>query len=264
MNEYKTDVMKRYNPLTKKQQVTLYNQMHNGCDLARQKLINSCLPLVIDMAKKFASTNKHIELEDLVQEGNVALIKAVDTWDINRATLTTIATYCIKTALIRVIQSCSYHIQHSRYLPKSAVKQVNQIKKCKSDDPKVISQETGISEITVKKLLSFSKEYRLRPKPKRYWNSEGSRDSGISPNFLEQVPETDSGAKEKQCFQDILELSEKILTKTEQQLLFDRYGINGRPHTLKVLSEKFNKSVQNVDKTLTSIQAKLRKAYKEG
>ena len=53
MNEYKTDVMKRYKSLTKKEQVAFYNKMKEGSEAARQKLIDSCLPLVIDMAKSF-------------------------------------------------------------------------------------------------------------------------------------------------------------------------------------------------------------------
>ena len=113
MNEYKTDVMKRYKSLTKKEQVAFYNKMKEGSESARQKLIDSCLPLVIDMAKKFSITNKHVELEDLVQEGNVALVRAVDSWDANKGSITTIATYYIKSSLVNMIQDCNYHIQYS-------------------------------------------------------------------------------------------------------------------------------------------------------
>ena len=160
MNEYKKDVMKRYKSLTKKEQATLYNQMNKGSDSARQKLIDSCLPLVMDMAKKFATTNKHIELEDLVQEGNMALVKAVDKWDSNRASVTTVATYYINSALVNMIHDCNYHIKYSRQLTRSAVKQLNQIKKSNSTNPSVISEETGIPEKTVVRLLSFSRESR--------------------------------------------------------------------------------------------------------
>ena len=83
-------------------------------------------------------------------------------------------------------------------------------------------------------------------------------------DYIDTVPEEKVEANSKPCFQDILELSKKVLTKTEQKLLFDRYGINGRPLTLKRLSEKFNETIQNVDKTLTAIQAKLREASQEG
>ena len=256
MNEYKTDIMKRYKSLTKKEQVTLYNKMNEGSESARQKLINSCLPLVIDMAKKFAATNKHVELDDLVQEGNVALIKAVDRWDVHRGSITTIATYYIKGSLVNMIHDCNYHIKYSRQLTRSAVKQLNQIKKSNSTNPAVISEETGIPEKTVVRLLSFSRESRFRRSRIGYTSRRGE--------ILENISDHDPSAHSKPCFQDILELSKKILTKTERELLFARYGINGSPLTLKVLSEKFNKSIQNVDKTLTAIQAKLREASQEG
>ena len=139
MNEYKTDVMKRYKSLTKKEQVAFYNKMKEGSESARQKLIDSCLPLVIDMAKKFSITNKHVELEDLVQEGNVALVRAVDSWDANKGSITTIATYYIKSSLVNMIQDCNYHIKYSRQLTRSAIKQLNQIKNSNSTDPDFIS-----------------------------------------------------------------------------------------------------------------------------
>ena len=258
MNEYKTDVMKRYKSLTKKEQVTLYNQMNKGSDSARQKLINSCLPLVIDMAKRFAATNKHIEIEDLVQEGNVALVKAVDKWDSNRASVTTVATYYINSALVNMIHDCNYHIRYSRQLTRSAVKQLNQINKCNSTDPAAISEETGIPEKTVVRLLSFSRENRLRRSRRHVAGLNRAND------YIDNLAEEQSESNNKPCFQDILELSKKVLTKTEQKLLFDRYGINGRPLTLKKLSEKFNETIQNVDKTLTAIQTKLREASQEG
>ena len=259
MNEYKTDVMKRYKSLTKKEQGAFYNKMKEGSESARQKLIDSCLPLVIDMAKKFSITNKHVELEDLVQEGNVALVRAVDSWDANKGSITTIATYYIKSSLVNMIQDCNYHIQYSRQLTRSAIKQLNQIKKSNSTDPAVISEETGIPEKTVVRLLSFSRENRLR-RARRHVAGHHNRANDYIDNVSEQKVEANS----KPCFQDILELSKKVLTKTEQKLLFDRYGINGRPLTLKRLSEKFNETIQNVDKTLTAIQAKLREASQEG
>ena len=253
MNEYKKDVVRDHAILTKVSQRSLYNKMKEGNSEARNQLVASCLPLVIDIARKFALTNKHIDMEDLVQEGNLSLVKAVDNWDINKSALSTLATHYITRSLINMIYDSNYHIKTSRHLTRSAAKQLYKIKKTNLTDPVKISQETGIPESTVVKLLSFIRETRYRRQP-----AQRSRNNSLIENIA-----IGEESKHEVCFQDILDLSKKVLTKTEQQLLFDKYGINGRPHTLKELSKKFDQSRQNVDKTLTAIQAKLRKAHNE-
>ena len=258
MNEYKKDVVRDHAILTKVSQRSLYNKMKEGNSEARNQLVASCLPLVIDIARKFALTNKHIDMEDLVQEGNLSLVKAVDNWDINKSALSTLATHYITRSLINMIYDSNYHIKTSRHLTRSAAKQLYKIKKTNLTDPVKISQETGIPESTVVKLLSFMRESRHR----RQRRGSGARDGSRNNSLIENIAIGEEG-KHDVCFQDILDLSKKVLTKTEQQLLFDKYGINGRPHTLKELSKKFDQSRQNVDKTLTAIQAKLRKAHNE-
>ena len=111
MNEYKKDIVRDYTPLTKAVQKSLYTKMRRGDTDARDQLIGSCLPLVIDLAKKFYLTNKHVDLDDLVQEGNLALIKAVDNWDMKKSVLTTLATHYVKRALINMIYDSNYHIK---------------------------------------------------------------------------------------------------------------------------------------------------------
>ena len=258
MNEYKADVMRDYKSLSKSSQHSLYIKMKEGDADARDQLVASCLPLVIDIAKKFALTNKHIEMEDFIQEGNVALMRAVDKWDSSKAVLSTLATHYIRSALINMIYDSNYHIKTSRNLTRSASKQLYQIKKTNLTDPVEISQETGIPESRVLTLLSFIREDRYRRNIRGSGARDGSRNNSLIENIA--IGEED---KNTVCFQDIIELSKKVLTKTEQELLFDRYGINGVPLTLKMLSEKFDQTIQNVDKTLTAIKSKIREATLE-
>ena len=256
MNEYKTDIVRDYKPLTKEAQQSLYTKMRRGNTNARDQLIGSCLPLVIDIARKFAINNKHIDLEDLIQEGNVALMKAVDNWDSSKAVLSTLATHYVKRSLINMIYDSSYHIKTSRHLTRNAARQLYQIKRTNLTDPVEISQETGIPEKTVMRLLFFSRENRYRKQ--RGGRADGSRNNSLIENIA-----TGEEDKNTVCFQDIVELSKKVLTKTEQELLFDRYGINGVPFSLKMLSKKFDQTIQNVDKTLTAIKGKIREATLE-
>jgi len=257
MNEYKKDVMRDYNPLTKAAQDTLYTKMKHGDTSARDELINSCLPLVIDIAKKFSVNNKHVELEDFVQEGNVALIRAVDNWDISKSYLTTLATHYIRRSLINMIYDSNYHIKTSRHLTRSASRQLYQIKKTNLTDPVAISQQTGIPEKRVMKLLSFSREGRFRKCGVRGADRNHQRD------LIQLIEYPDEQRQKEVCLQDLVEVAKAILTPEEQSLIRYWYGIGEPRLTLKKLSEKVNDNMRSVRNSIRAAERKLKKAVTE-
>ena len=77
-NIYKKKLSQVHKPLNKKEQTDLYKKIKDGDLNAKNTVIHSCLPLVINIAKKFRINNKHVDLDDMVQEGNIALMRAVD------------------------------------------------------------------------------------------------------------------------------------------------------------------------------------------
>ena len=111
MITYQKEITKLYKSLNSNSQFKLWNKIQNGDSNARNQVINSCLPLAFKLADKFHKNNKHIDLEDLMGEANLALINAVDKWDINKSNITTIATHCIKNALINTIHDSKYNIR---------------------------------------------------------------------------------------------------------------------------------------------------------
>jgi RNA polymerase sigma factor (sigma-70 family) len=260
MNEYKKDVRRCYNPLTKKAQKDLYTKMKHGDLMARDKLISSCLPLVVDIAKKFSINNKHVELEDLVQEGNMALIRAVDNWDISKSYLTTLTTHYVKRSLINMIYDSNYHIKTSRQLTRSASRQLYKIKKTNLTDPVEIAIQTGIPEKTVIKLLSFAKENRHR----RVGRGMGVRDGSRSRRLIENVPApSDDNRQREVCLQDLIEVAKVSLTPKEQSLIRYWYGIDKPKLTLKKLSEKVNDNMRSVRKSIRAAERKLKQAVLE-
>ena len=126
--EYRKSISKNYKKLTKAEQFHFNEKRLQGDLPAREALINSCLPLVVKIAEKFSVNNKHIDMDDLVQEGNIALIN--------------------------VIHKSQYKIKNPLNLTGYAAKIIGKIKAIDSDDPKTISKQTGISLKTVKKMLS--------------------------------------------------------------------------------------------------------------
>jgi len=157
MNDiYQKDLTRRHKQLTRQEQAILYEKIKADDMRARDTVIESCLPLVIDIAKKFRYNNKHIDLEDMIQEGNIALMKAVDRWDINKGSITTVATWYVRNALIDMITDARYTIKHAFSLSRRAAEELRKIKNVNSVDVDYISEKTGLTPKRIKNLLSIS------------------------------------------------------------------------------------------------------------
>ena len=155
-NIYKQDLNRLYKPLSVPQQLVMHGKMRDGDAQAREDIISSCLPLVIDLAKKFRYNNKHIDLDDMIQEGNIALMKAVDSWDVKKGNLTTVVTWCVRRALIDLITDAKYIVKYAYSLSRRAALELRKVKRVESNDLQVISEETGLSIKRIKKLLSIA------------------------------------------------------------------------------------------------------------
>jgi len=112
MINYNRDMTQIHKRLDRDKQRDLWVKIQNGDEEARNEVIYSCLPMVVDIAKNFRSNNRHVDLEDMVQEGNIALMCAVEKWDVERASITTVATWYVRNALIDMIHDSKYKIKN--------------------------------------------------------------------------------------------------------------------------------------------------------
>jgi len=109
--------------LTPEEEVALFQRMHQGDEKAREQLIEANLRLVLSIASQFAQKSV-VPLEDLVQEGCLGLIRAVDKFDWQRGTrFSTYAVWWIRQYIVRAIA------EHSRfiYLPFHLVESLAQL-----------------------------------------------------------------------------------------------------------------------------------------
>ncbi|MEZ8219330.1 RNA polymerase, sigma 70 subunit, RpoD [Candidatus Fervidibacteria bacterium JGI MDM2 SSWTFF-3-K9] len=96
--------------LTPEEEIALFQRMHQGDDKAREQLIEANLRLVLSIASQFANKSV-VPLEDLVQEGCLGLIRAVDKFDWKRGTrFSTYAVWWIRQYIVRAIA------EHSRFI----------------------------------------------------------------------------------------------------------------------------------------------------
>lgn len=124
----------------------------NGNKKARKKFIESNLRLVVSVAVKYVG--KGLDFEDLIQEGNIGLIKALDRFDINRGfKFSTYAVWWIRQTITRAIHNSSRNIR----IPVPVSEDINKYKRAKAELSMNLQHEPSNDEIA--KALDISKEY---------------------------------------------------------------------------------------------------------
>lgn len=153
----------RYPLLNEKEEKELATKIKEGSEKAEQQLINSNLRLVVSIAKKY--TGKGLPLLDLIQEGNLGLMKAIKRYDVEKGfKLSTYATWWIRQSITRAIADKSKSIR----IPVHMMETLNKIKKESGNfeieyTDEELAKKLGIKEETVaycrilkKNILEFS------------------------------------------------------------------------------------------------------------
>ena len=141
------------NPLlTKSEEMKLAYLIKKGNHDARQKMISSNLRLVINQAKKYAAYTHSLTLLDLIQEGNLGLIKAVEKYDPDLGfRFSTYATWWIRQAITRAISDLDKTIR----LPVHFCEDIQKLKKATH---KIIQQNDVVTSENLADVTGFTEE----------------------------------------------------------------------------------------------------------
>ncbi len=205
-------------------------------DRARTELIQANLRLVVSIAKKYMY--KGLSLMDMVQEGNMGLMRAVEKYDYTRGNkFSTYATWWIRQAVTRALADQVRTIRHPVHFTEvlSAISKAKYVLIQNNQEPteKNIGEILGISEEQVKKLLSAKVDTVTLSQPV---GSEGDMTLGdLIPDDKAKMPEEQVG---ESLFQGLFLKIWNQLDEREKQVLILRNGLGGEdPMTLEEVAK---------------------------
>ncbi|RJP67901.1 MAG: sigma-70 family RNA polymerase sigma factor [Candidatus Abyssobacteria bacterium SURF_17] len=245
--------------LSYQQEIDLAKRIEKGDQDARKVLITSNLRLVVSVANKFLHYG--LPLLDLVEEGNLGLIKAVDKYDYKKGyKFSTYATWWIRQSISRFLANYGRTIRIPVYMTENVIKYkqaTQRLYKQSGRKPSVeeIAAELEMTPENVAELHKYSQKITSLEE------NVGAEDGAELGDLIEDTQAIDPVDLVAKVFRDqkLMQMLDQ-LTAREAEILQFRYGlVDGDPHTLRETGERFGLTRERIRQIEAKAIKKLRK-----
>ena len=246
--------------LTVQEEIELAARIRNGDQKARAWMIKANLRLVVKIAQDYS--NLGLPLLDLISEGNIGLIKAVERFDPGKGgKLSTYSAWWIKQSIKRALANQSKTIR----LPVHLVDKISKMRRVSLQMSEELGREPTDEEFAEEIGISSAKLSQLKSVTIRPASLDAPISDDDSTEFGEIVGDEDARTpfelfRDKNMRDELSELLE-VLDDRERKIIFERFGLGGgKPKTLEEVGKRFGVTRERIRQLQNIALAKLRRA----